>query len=708
MKTTKEGFKSQDFILLALILITTGTLFSQLQSFEKNIQRSITIRFVNSVTGYAIYPDRVTISSALSKGETGGIQRTITANEIKRGGLLSLKLGDGIYHIYITANGYQPIFAVLNVDSAIRHVEFNLDPLEYPDVLEAEYLRSLHRSDATLVVGYVLDEETREPISDVSVISLRDGNQTRSDYRGFFKIYIKSSGDSISARRPASLLFEKRGYQSVEYRYIETFPNSDLIYKVKMRKGRGKMVIDERKYRRRINELQDDGDNKCLKCEDEAKGEEVYNSLSTSVVVPLYIRVGRDCSRTSCSRVEYYSLETYCKYVLPAEMYSCWGSLSGGMNSLKAGAVAVRTYGLWFVYNPLSPSYDICDNVYCQVFGNSQSSNTNEAVNQTSRYILVDGSGKIVRSEYSAENNNKGCGDGYSGTGTTWPCIYDPVCLGQSPNGHGRGLCQWGSVRWATGTKVLTTAPCALGVPHGYGAKDWQWILSHYYPSYQIAQAVSATTTSVTASPNSVKPGDSLTIYYSINSTGSINVALGASIAPTGTLNWISDPANDRKVSIPSGVSKVSRPFVVPRNVQPGLYDLLVALWYDKNNNNRIDGYPYDFIISSFSYPKAINIVITSVAKDGGNIPKEYRLFQNYPNPFNSSTRIRFSLPKGVFVRLVIYDALGKEVETIVNEYLNAGTYEVVWDASKYPSGVYYYRLHTAEYVDAKEMILVK
>jgi hypothetical protein len=528
-------------------------------------------------------------------------------------------------------------FATLNVDSATGYVEFNLDPLKYPDELETEYLISLHRPDATLVVGYVIDEETREPINDVKVISLRDGNQVKTDGRGFFKIYINVPEDSILLKKPASLLFEKDGYQSVEYRYIETFPNSDLIYKVRMQKGKGKKVIDERKYRRRLNELQDEGNNGCLKCENKVEektspnnknGEGIgLNPLATSVVVPLYIRVGRDCSGTSCSRVEYYSLETYCKYVLPAEWYSCWGSLAGGMNSLKAGAVAVRTYGLWRVYKPLSSNYDICDNTDCQVFGNSQSANTNKAVDETQRYILVDGNGNIVKSEYSAENNNKGCGDGYSGTGTTWPCIYDPVCLGQTPNGHGRGLCQWGSVRWATGTKVLTSSPCALGVSHGYGVKDWQQILSHYYPSYQISQAVEITIASATASPNNVKPGDVFTIYYSVNSTGSSDVILGASIAPSGTTDWISDPTSDKKVNIQAGTNNVSRIFKVPSNASPGSYDLFVALWYDNNNNGQIGGgYPYDFPINTKIYQNAIIIVsptlsVNPTSLSFGNVP---------------------------------------------------------------------------------------
>jgi len=89
-------------------------------------------------------------------------------------------------------------------------------------------------------------------------------------------------------------------------------------------------------------------------------------------------------------------------------------------------------------------------------------------------------------------------------------------------------------------------------------------------------------------------------------------------------------------------------------------------------------------------------------------IPSTFSLSQNYPNPFNPITKIRFDLPKNVNVKLTIYDMLGKEIETIVNEHLNAGSYEVTFDGTKYTSGVYYYRLNAGEFVETKKMILVK
>jgi hypothetical protein len=89
-------------------------------------------------------------------------------------------------------------------------------------------------------------------------------------------------------------------------------------------------------------------------------------------------------------------------------------------------------------------------------------------------------------------------------------------------------------------------------------------------------------------------------------------------------------------------------------------------------------------------------------------VPDKFSLSQNYPNPFNPSTHFEFRIADFGLVNLTIYDALGREVETIVNENLKPGTYKVDWNATKYPSGVYFYRITAGEFTDTKKMILIK
>jgi len=106
-------------------------------------------------------------------------------------------------------------------------------------------------------------------------------------------------------------------------------------------------------------------------------------------------------------------------------------------------------------------------------------------------------------------------------------------------------------------------------------------------------------------------------------------------------------------------------------------------------------------------------LVEVGIQPISSEIPKDFSLSQNYPNPFNPATKMRFSLPlpsKGGVqtVKLVVFDILGQEAATLVNEQLNPGTYEVEWNASNYASGVYYYRLVAEGYSDTKKMILIK
>lgn len=89
-------------------------------------------------------------------------------------------------------------------------------------------------------------------------------------------------------------------------------------------------------------------------------------------------------------------------------------------------------------------------------------------------------------------------------------------------------------------------------------------------------------------------------------------------------------------------------------------------------------------------------------------IPDKYRVSQNYPNPFNPFTHIIFDLPVRSETSLIVYDQLGREVEILVNEELAPGSYKFDWDASNYPSGIYFYRLQAGEYTETKKLVLIK
>ena len=101
-------------------------------------------------------------------------------------------------------------------------------------------------------------------------------------------------------------------------------------------------------------------------------------------------------------------------------------------------------------------------------------------------------------------------------------------------------------------------------------------------------------------------------------------------------------------------------------------------------------------------------VAVKSKNYDGMSTITDYKLAQNYPNPFNPTTTINYQLPQNGYVTLKVYDILGKEVATLVNEQKNQGRYSVNFDASKLASGVYIYRIQVNDYVSSRKMLLVK
>jgi hypothetical protein len=156
------------------------------------------------------------------------------------------------------------------------------------------------------------------------------------------------------------------------------------------------------------------------------------------------------------------------------------------------------------------------------------------------------------------------------------------------------------------------------------------------------------------------------------------------------------------------------------------------------NNTEFTPSLASDWMTKRISLPHGTNKITFEADSDFGNniwvdsiclnhlvggkqnhnsISKTFSLSQNYPNPFNPSTKIKFSIPPspskmerglGGEVKLIIYDLLGCEVATLVNESLKPGTYEVEWDASAFSSGVYFYKLTSGNYSNTKKLVLLK
>ncbi|MBI5403806.1 MAG: T9SS type A sorting domain-containing protein [Ignavibacteriae bacterium] len=167
-----------------------------------------------------------------------------------------------------------------------------------------------------------------------------------------------------------------------------------------------------------------------------------------------------------------------------------------------------------------------------------------------------------------------------------------------------------------------------------------------------------------------------------------------------------------------------------PYFIYNGTSNLLVEVCYDNNSYTTYSivnatsapgmtwGYYTDnmtgcLLTGGASQPIRPNICfymnpIIGTGSNSNNIPEQYSLSQNYPNPFNPVTRINFDLPKQGLTTLKVYDILGREIRTLVNEVKAPGSYSIDFNGNEFSSGVYFYKLESNQFSDIKRMILVK
>lgn len=145
------------------------------------------------------------------------------------------------------------------------------------------------------------------------------------------------------------------------------------------------------------------------------------------------------------------------------------------------------------------------------------------------------------------------------------------------------------------------------------------------------------------------------------------------------------------------------------QNTYTGYVAAALAGMYDVDG----DGYT-ELLITLYNSAYRVKLIILSTTstyvgiKEENTLPTDYKLEQNYPNPFNPTTKIDFYIAKNGYVKLVIYDISGREIETLVNEYRNAGSYSETFSSDKLSSGTYFYQLIIDGIAETKKMMTVK
>jgi hypothetical protein len=382
-------------------------------------------------------------------------------------------LANGVNDLEIRAVEHKSLRTHFEPDfQSVKNVTIWVDPLAPPDELRPEVIMSKIRPGQALLHGHVLDSETGLPIKGARVRLERAAVRSQTNARGYFLLYGPVPRINPAEEMPSSdnLIISMAGFKTYRRAQV-TIAEGATHFIIDMSRGEGVTGVDDThklklspeqlkhtqsEFRSQMSEVivQTPGTPSNRKGDDQP----------LAVSVPASIRVGSSClsGRTSCTTFNVYSLDTYVGTGLDDEWISSWN-----VESLKAGAIAYRSYAVWFVYHPISANYDICNTTSCQVHDPTDSSTrTISATDNTTGIIVTDSSGNNpFFAEYAAENNDSACADGFTGSpSANWSCMSDPVDAGQTFNGHGRGMCQWGTQRWAVNQ-----------------GRDYVWIVNHYY-----------------------------------------------------------------------------------------------------------------------------------------------------------------------------------------------------------------------------------
>ncbi|MBA3662703.1 MAG: T9SS type A sorting domain-containing protein [Bacteroidetes bacterium] len=323
-----------------------------------------------------------------------------------------------------------------------------------------------------MMEGYVVDYSSGKPMRGVKVF-MDEKKVGATDEKGFFSVTSAEysnmqSPDDKAVRK--TFRFSLPDYSSFVLEDVFLF-STKATMKITLKKGKG---TETQKYFQRTLDgtANDDQLYKENNPPEEGKREA---ASSAGCAVPSSIRVGTGCSCVNCSGVTVMSLQYYSESGLDDEWIAGWMAAS-----LQAGSLPYRSYAGWYVNNPVNANFDIASTTCNQVWGSTVYASTQNAAQVTANSILTANGINPVRSEYSAENNKGGtslnCVNCSAGGSGAYACYSDNICCGYSPAGHGRGMCQWGSQRWAQNSQT------------------YSWIVNHYYIStvgYSICSPVS-------------------------------------------------------------------------------------------------------------------------------------------------------------------------------------------------------------------------
>jgi hypothetical protein len=186
--------------------------------------------------------------------------------------------------------------------------------------------------------------------------------------------------------------------------------------------------------------------------------------------------------------------------------------------------------------------------------------------------------------------------------------------------------------------------------------------------------------------------GGAIITWQDTRTTGSTNDIYAQRIGSSGTVQWTAQGV---------AISTAPNNQLLPTIASDGAGGAITC-WYDSRTGLNHDIYAQQINVSGQLG------VVTDVRPRSDAVPASFRLEQNYPNPFNPATTIAFHIPSSAFVTLRVFDALGREVATIMSGNVQAGSHSRQWNAERMAGGVYFYRLVAGDFVQTKKLVVLK
>ena len=517
---------------------------------------TITFNTKDMSTGLAVAGTSVKVT------KPDGTTATVTADA---SGKLVYGINAGKYTFAFSKSGYTTLstFFTGGTDDAIA-ADVNLDPASTARMAAGSPLLKAENNGSNMVLtGYVRDADQNSPLAGVQVNA--GAYTATTNAQGFFAVSVPASAVT-QGKVPATISIQstKAGYITNSIKNFYAIPDTYEMQIALTATGSPRVALlqsaEELISRRHglfdktlAEQVEFTGSNSITASTARTDGSA---AVAAALAVPASIRVATSCACTTCSdpQVQVMSLESYVQTGVDDEWISSWNAAS-----LQAGTVAYRSRGAWFVQNPAGNNYDISSAACHQTWQSDKATSVKNAAIATAGIVLIK-DGVIYKAEYCAETNNSGCGDGFSGTSTDYPCIADSRCAGRTKNGHGRGMCQWGSSFWGTD-------------------QTYTWILNHYYNPDAASVQTAAAATSSTSDSKATEANGTLKVAPNPVTGSDITVeyTLGDASQPAGIViaDNYGNVAQQRSVVLQKGSNRLT---INTTGLKAGIYTITVRL----------------------------------------------------------------------------------------------------------------------------------